>query len=139
MQCAAGTTRRSWGDPDIATWIVSLLPVIWKAFTSVRGNSRPKKVLRFFENHTPAANERMLKLEEPVEQNVNNLDGLMGKGAEKLKAQVDKNLCSGCGACAAECPTGAITVGEIAEVDESLCTGCGVCIEACPLEALSMN
>ncbi|HNW30951.1 MAG TPA: 4Fe-4S binding protein [Spirochaetota bacterium] len=56
-----------------------------------------------------------------------------------MKAKVDKNICSGCGACEAQCGAGAITVGEYAEIDENLCTGCGVCVEVCPLEAISMK
>ncbi len=56
-----------------------------------------------------------------------------------MKAQVDRNICSGCGACEAECPAGAITVGEVAGIDENLCTGCAACVEVCPLEAISMK
>jgi len=56
-----------------------------------------------------------------------------------MKAQVDKNICTGCGACESECPVGAISVGEYAQVDANLCTGCGACVEACPLEAISMK
>jgi ferredoxin len=63
----------------------------------------------------------------------------MKKGEPRLIAHVDKNLCSGCGACEAECPAGAIKVSDVAEVDANLCTGCGACVEVCPLEALSMK
>ncbi|MBN1498073.1 MAG: 4Fe-4S binding protein [Spirochaetes bacterium] len=56
-----------------------------------------------------------------------------------MKAKVDKDVCSGCGACEAECAAGAIKVEDVAIIDESLCTGCGACVEVCPLEALSMK
>ncbi|MBN2160124.1 MAG: 4Fe-4S binding protein [Spirochaetes bacterium] len=56
-----------------------------------------------------------------------------------MKAKVDKDLCSGCGACESECPKGAISVGDIAVVNEDLCDGCGKCVEVCPLEALSLK
>ena len=39
--------------------------------------------------------------------------------------RVDQELCAGCGACADECPTGAITlVDGVAMVDSFLCDGC---------------
>jgi len=61
------------------------------------------------------------------------------KGEARMKAKVDKNICSGCGACESQCPVGAITVRDVAGVDENLCTGCGACVEVCPLDALSMQ
>lgn len=64
---------------------------------------------------------------------------ITGKEAVQLKAKVDKDLCSGCGACESECPKGAISVGDIAVVNEDLCDGCGKCVEVCPLEALSLK
>lgn len=61
------------------------------------------------------------------------------KGDAGMKAKVDRNICSGCGACESLCPEGAVTVGDAAEVDEGLCTGCGKCVEVCPLEAISLQ
>lgn len=44
--------------------------------------------------------------------------------------------CSFCGACAAACPQGAISLeGEKIRTDETKCTGCGACVTACPAEA----
>ena len=48
--------------------------------------------------------------------------------------------CCGCGACAARCPRGAISMSEGAdgfvypEIDPSLCVGCGLCKRACGLQ-----
>ena len=47
--------------------------------------------------------------------------------------------CTGCSACAAVCPTGAITMQRAADgflypvKDDALCTDCGLCDEICPV------
>ncbi len=51
---------------------------------------------------------------------------------------VDPALCTGCGACIAACPAGAITFdGDCARIDADLCTGCGTCVDECPIGAIS--
>ena len=44
--------------------------------------------------------------------------------------------CISCGACAAECPVGAISEGASQyEIDADACIGCGACAEDCPVGA----
>ncbi len=44
--------------------------------------------------------------------------------------------CTACGACAAACPDGAITLGETALWEATACLGCRACSEACPEQAV---
>ncbi len=44
--------------------------------------------------------------------------------------------CISCGACAAECPVGAISEGaDKFVIDESACIDCGSCAATCPVGA----
>jgi NAD-dependent dihydropyrimidine dehydrogenase PreA subunit len=53
-------------------------------------------------------------------------------------AQVNWELCKGCGACAEACPFGAAQCGRKAVIDPLACMGCGVCVDKCPTSALSL-
>ena len=55
-----------------------------------------------------------------------------------MAVKVDKDKCTGCGACAEACPVEAIKVKEKAEVDEETCIDCGACVDECPTEALEL-
>ena len=54
------------------------------------------------------------------------------------KPKVDEEKCRGCGHCAKECGSDAITYGENhkAHIDEEKCAGCGRCIGACGFDAI---
>lgn len=50
------------------------------------------------------------------------------------------NDCISCGACAAECPVEAISVGDGRYViDPERCISCGACADICPVDAPSQE
>lgn len=51
--------------------------------------------------------------------------------------KIDEEKCISCGACAADCPTSAISEGDNSYViDGGACIDCGTCAGACPTEAI---
>jgi ferredoxin len=62
------------------------------------------------------------------------------KKVVRKKAKVLKDLCVACGACAKECPIGAIRIvaGVFAEVDQDKCVGCGKCKRVCPASVIEL-
>lgn len=50
-------------------------------------------------------------------------------------AYVIKDSCIACGACEPECPTEAITSGDIYVIDADKCIDCGACANVCPVDA----
>jgi 2-oxoglutarate ferredoxin oxidoreductase subunit delta len=57
---------------------------------------------------------------------------------EWLLPTIDKNVCTGCGACVTYCPTSAVEMRgaypEIVRPDD--CAYCGECEETCPSDAI---
>lgn len=47
--------------------------------------------------------------------------------------------CIACGACEAECPTEAISPGDIYVIDADTCIDCAACTDACPVDAISAS
>ena len=44
--------------------------------------------------------------------------------------------CVACGICKDECPSEAISEGDIYVIDQEKCVDCGACKDACPNEAI---
>jgi heterodisulfide reductase subunit A len=59
-------------------------------------------------------------------------------------AEIDPNLCTGCGNCVQVCPLSAIHLEKrdgvlsLSEIDALRCTGCGNCVVVCPVKAITM-
>lgn len=57
-----------------------------------------------------------------------------------IMAHVISDECVSCGACEAECPTGAISQGASHyEIDPDACVDCGACASQCPTGAISQG
>ena len=55
-------------------------------------------------------------------------------------AEVDGELCTGCGICAERCQVHAMAVVDgVATVDQSRCIGCGLCVSGCTADAASLR
>ena len=52
-------------------------------------------------------------------------------------AHVINDTCIACGACEAECPTGAISAGDpIYVIDPETCIDCAACVDVCPTDSI---
>jgi NAD-dependent dihydropyrimidine dehydrogenase PreA subunit len=61
------------------------------------------------------------------------------QGSSQMAAVVNKDTCTGCGACVDTCPVDAIEMdGDVAVVSDA-CIDCGQCVDECPVEAISME
>jgi len=54
-------------------------------------------------------------------------------------AVVDRDQCTGCGACERRCQVAACKVDEVARVDLGRCIGCGLCVTGCPSDAIALK
>ena len=55
-----------------------------------------------------------------------------------MPAEINKETCTGCGACVDICPVDAIKVeNDKAEISDA-CVECGVCVNQCPVEAITL-
>jgi heterodisulfide reductase subunit A len=59
---------------------------------------------------------------------------------EAITADVDEDLCVGCGLCEEICPYGAPKIEDgKSKIREILCRGCGTCAAECPSQAITMR
>ncbi len=61
---------------------------------------------------------------------------------EPIVAEVDTEICAGCGLCKEQCAYDAIRIDEkknISVVNEALCEGCGACAAVCPSGAMRLR
>jgi electron transfer flavoprotein alpha subunit/NAD-dependent dihydropyrimidine dehydrogenase PreA subunit len=56
-----------------------------------------------------------------------------------MSIRVDNELCSGCGACVANCPYGGIEIKDDKACITENCNLCGACVESCPVEAIILE
>lgn len=61
------------------------------------------------------------------------------KGAVEVAVRVVSDRCTGCEACVASCPYGAIAVQDGVAVMLDNCIQCGACAGACPAEAIEID
>jgi Na+-translocating ferredoxin:NAD+ oxidoreductase subunit B len=62
--------------------------------------------------------------------------------ATNFFAEINSELCTGCGACEEKCQVGALKLDadkNMAAVDLTRCLGCGLCVVACPTEAIKLR
>ena len=56
-----------------------------------------------------------------------------------MSAEVNQDVCVGCGVCEGACPVGAIKVDGKATVDAEACVSCGACAGECPAGAIEVK
>lgn len=82
--------------------------------------------------------EQMARETQRIQEQIQHLE--RQEDGRTLKAKVDQEKCTGCGACVSVCPVDAITISDgKAHVDTGKCTGCAVCRDECPYDAISME
>ena len=60
--------------------------------------------------------------------------------ASPFFAQLDKDLCTGCGDCVERCQMDALELNhDKAVLEENKCIGCGLCVSTCPTNALTLK
>jgi len=58
---------------------------------------------------------------------------------EHMAHRINKEECTGCGACQSECPVSCISEGEGGKrvIDEAACIDCGACAAVCPVSCIA--
>jgi Na+-translocating ferredoxin:NAD+ oxidoreductase RNF subunit RnfB len=59
--------------------------------------------------------------------------------ASNFYAEVDTELCKGCGTCKERCPIDAVVINNnVSSIDLKRCIGCGLCVPTCPENAMHL-
>ncbi len=53
-------------------------------------------------------------------------------------AEVNQELCKGCGTCVSRCPIDAVIKNGSSRIDLKRCIGCGICVPTCPENAMHL-
>lgn len=76
----------------------------------------------------------------PTLRNIRKLKSPARYMLSYYQAAIDRDACTGCGACADGCPMEAIAEdGDVRQVLEKRCIGCGLCANRCPVGAISLR
>jgi electron transport complex protein RnfB len=75
----------------------------------------------------------------PILRSLGSFDRPIDHVQTTFQAEIDADLCNGCGLCEERCQMKALVEGEATyEVDEVRCIGCGLCLSECPMAAISL-
>jgi Pyruvate/2-oxoacid:ferredoxin oxidoreductase delta subunit len=75
----------------------------------------------------------------PILRSLGSLERPVDHVQTTFRAEIDVDLCNGCGLCEERCQMTALVEREAEyAVDEVRCIGCGLCISECPLGAISL-
>ena len=85
------------------------------------------------------------EMKQQKELDAKDLDKVVGGSAAPETDHVCRNLlvnneiCTCCGICESECPTGAISCnGNSYQIDRRECVACYCCVDVCPVRAIQV-
>ena len=56
-----------------------------------------------------------------------------------MAVKIDRDKCTGCGACMDVCPVDAIKIEKAKAIISDKCMDCGACMSQCPVGAISFS
>lgn len=110
------------------------------SYSSLRSSSpEPTRTTRSREQEIQALRRKVQAVKAELRSLERRTGTLTGESTvSDFQVFVDSDRCVGCGICQGVCPTGAISVENVAQVDSERCTGCRLCLDQCPRAALSI-